>query len=232
MATTCPACGNEVPPKMPTCGWCGASLTGAGGETTVGVHEPERRVFGIPPATGLLVLGVLIAAVAFYLLLTGRIVVGAIALIVGFAVLAGFPGVARRPDESRVARRAMRSYDGIRGRADATIESIAARAAARRRLAQLDADLTQLEGSRADAFRSLGEAVYARDEAESERLRAEITAADAALEAKRSERERIQTETEERVGEAKLRAQPTERLEREQPEQPEQQEQQDKGGPG
>ena len=215
MATSCPACGNEVPPKMPTCGWCGASLAGAAGATTVGVHEPDRRVFGIPPATGLLVLGVVVAAVAFYLLLTGRIVVGAIALIVGFVVLAGFPGVARRPDESAVARRALRSYDGIRGRADAAIESIAARAAARRRLAQL-------EGSRADAFRSLGEAVYARDEAESERLRAEITGADAALEAKRSERARIHAEAEERVGEAKLRAQPTERLEREQPEPQEQ----------
>jgi hypothetical protein len=222
MATTCPACGNEVPPKMPTCGWCGASLTGEGA-TTVGVHEPERRVFGIPPATGLLVLGVLIAAVAFYLLLTGRIVVGAIALIVGFAILAVFPGVARRPDGSPVARRAMRSYDGIRGRADATIESIAARAAARRRIAQLDTDVKQLEGSRAEAFRSLGEAVYAQDEAASERLRAQITTADAALEAKRSERERIQAETEERVGEAKLRAQSTELLE---------QDQQDKGGPG
>jgi hypothetical protein len=219
MATTCPACGNEVPPRMPTCGWCGASLTGAAGATTVGVHEAERRVFGIPPATGLLVLGVVIAAAALYLLLTGRMVVGAIALLLGLAILAGFPGVARRPDESRVARGALRSYDGIRGRADATIEAIAARAAARRRRAQLDADVQQLEGSRADAFRRLGEAVYAGDEAESERLRALITTADAALEAKRAERERIPRETEERVGEAKLRAQPTELLEREQREQ-------------
>ena len=208
---------------MPTCGWCGAALTARGDDATVGVHEPERRVFGIPPATGLLVLGVAISALAFYLLLTGRVVVGAIALIVGLFVLAGFPGVARRPDESPVARRAVRSYDGIRERADATIESLAARAAARRRLAQIDGEVEQLESSRAEAVRRLGEAAYAGEEEETERLRGEIAGADAALEAKRGEREQVQAETEERVEGAKLRAQPTERLvHEEQPEQPQQ----------
>ena len=207
---------------MPTCGWCGAALAAADGGATVGVHEPERRVFGIPPATGLLVVGVAICAVAFYLLLTGRVVVGAVALIVGLFVLAGFPGVARRPDESPVARRAVRSYDGIRERADATIESLAARAAARRRLAQIDDEVEQLESSRSDAIRRLGEAAYAGDEAETERLRSEITGADAALEAKRAEREQVQAETEERVEGAKLRAQSTERLVRDEPEQQEQ----------
>ncbi|MBA3347503.1 MAG: hypothetical protein H0T13_02980, partial [Actinobacteria bacterium] len=48
-----------------------------------------------------------------------------------------------------------------------------------------------------------------------ERLRAEIAGADSALEAKRAEREAIQTDTEERVDDAKLRAQPTERMQRE-----------------
>ena len=210
---------------MPTCGWCGAALTAADGAATVGVPEPERRVFGIPPATGLLVVGVAICAVAFYLLLMGRVVVGAVALVVGLFVLAGFPGVARRPDESPVARRAVRSYDGIRERADATIESLAARAAARRRLAEIDDEVEQLESSRADAIRRLGEAAYAGDEAETERLRSEITGADAALEAKRAEREQVQAETEERVEGAKLRAQSTERLVRDEPEQQEQPEQ-------
>jgi hypothetical protein len=214
---------------MPTCGWCGAALGARGGDATVGVHEPERRVFGIPPATGLLVLGVAISAVAFYLLLTGRVVVGAIALIVGLFVLAGFPGVARRPDESPMARRAVRSYDGIRERADATIESLAARAAARRRLAQIDGEVEQLESSRAEAIGRLGEAAYARDEQETERLRGEIAGADAALAAKRGEREQVQAETEERVEGAKLRAQPTERLVREEQEQPEQPERAERG---
>ena len=198
---------------MPTCGWCGASLAGEEREA-VGVHEPERRVFGIPPATGLLVVGVGLTALAFYLLLSGTVVVGAVVLVLGLLVLAGFPGVARRPDESPVARRAVRSYDGIRERADATLESIAARAAARRKLAQIDGEVRQLESSREDALRRLGEAAYQRDEEETERLRAEIASADSALEAKRAEREQVQADTEERVGEAKLRAQPTERLER------------------
>jgi hypothetical protein len=143
---------------------------------------------------------------------------------VGLFVLVGFPGVARRPDESPVARRAVRSYDGIRERADATIESLAARAAARRRLAQIDGEVEQLESSRAEAIGRLGEAAYARDEQETERLRGEIAGADAALAAKRGEREQVQAETEERVEGAKLRAQPTERLVREEQEQHERQE--------
>jgi hypothetical protein len=80
----------------------------------------------------------------------------------------------------------------------------------------------QLESSRADAIRRLGEAAYARDEEETERLRGEIAAADAAVEAKRAEREQVQAETEERVEGAKLRAQSTERIVREQHEQHEQ----------
>jgi hypothetical protein len=221
MATTCPACGNEVPPGMPTCGWCGASLTSAESREPVGVHEPERRVFGIPPATGVLVLGVAVTALAFALLLTGSVVAGAILLVVGLAILAGFPGVARRPDESAVARRAVRSYDGIRERADATLESLAVRASARRRVGQIDGEIRQLESAREEAIRRLGHAAYARDEAETERLRGEIDATDTALEAKRAEREQVQAETEEKVGDAKLRAQPTERLERKDAEVPE-----------
>ncbi len=216
MATTCPSCKNEVPPGMPTCGWCGASLEGAE-LGTVSVHEPDRRVFGVPPATGLLVLGGLVIGLAVVLLLTGTTVFGALLLVVGLVILAGFPGVARRPDESDLTRRAVRSYDGLRERADATIESLAARAQARREIGRIDSDIKQLERSRAEAITALGEAAYAGNEAELERLRAEIAGADSALEAKRAEREAIQTDTEERVDDAKLRSQPTERLQRDDP---------------
>ena len=218
MATTCPSCKNEVPPGMPTCGWCGAALDGGGQEhPTVGIHEPDRRVFGVPPATGLLVLGGPVIGLAVVLLLTGTTVFGALLLVVGLVILAGFPAVARRPDESDLTRRAVRSYDSLRGRADATIETLAARAHARREGGRIDSDVEQLERSRGDAITTLGEAAYARDETEIERLRTELAAADSALEAKRAEREAIQTDTEERVGDAKLRAQPTERLQRDDP---------------
>ena len=215
MATTCPSCKNEVPPGMPTCGWCGAALGGGEQRPTVGVHEADRRVFGVPPATGLLVLGAGLAVLAFFLLVTGSLVIGVLLLLAGLALLAAFPGVARRPDESDLARRAARSYDGLRERADATIETLAARAQARRQVNRIGAEVEQLERSRGEAIAQLGEAAYARDEAETERLRGELERVDAALEAKRAERDAVLAETEERVDGAKLRAQPTERLERE-----------------
>ena len=198
---------------MPTCGWCGASLTG--GREPVAVQQADRRVFGIPPATGLLVLGTLVAALGVFLLFTGSVVAGVLALIGGGILLAGFPSVARRPDESSIARRAVRSYDGLRGRADATIESLAARAAARRALARIDGEIAELEAARANGLRELGQAAYERDEPEIERLRNELGSAEAALEAKRAEREQLLADTEARVDGARLRAQPTERLERE-----------------
>jgi len=200
---------------MPTCGWCGAALASAGGAEPVNVQQADRRVFGVPPATGLLVLGTLVAAIGVFLLFTGNVVLGVVFLLVGVLLLAGFPAVARRPDESSVARRTVRSYDGLRERADATIESLAARASARRERARIDSEIAELETARANGLRELGEAAYARDEAEIERLRGELAAADAALEAKRAEREKLLAETEARLDGARLRAQPTERLRRE-----------------
>jgi hypothetical protein len=199
---------------MPTCGWCGAALAGPE-HGTVGVQQADRRVFGVPPATGLLVLGTILVALGVFLVFTGRAAVGLLALAVGLLVFAGFPSLARRPDESPVARRAVRSYDGLRERADATIESLAARAATRRRLSRIDGEVEELERARANGLRELGEAAYARADDTVERLRGEIATVDTALEAKGAEREQLLAETEERVEEARLRAQPTERLERE-----------------
>lgn len=200
---------------MPTCGWCGAALGGASEAGPVNVQQADRRVFGIPPATGLLVVGTLVVALGVFLLFTGNVVFGVLAVLGGLALLAGFPAVARRPDESSVARRTVRSYDGLRERADATIESLAARASARRKVARIGEEIAELETARANGVRELGEASYARDETEVERLRSEIATADDALAAKAAEREQLLADTAERVEGARLRAQPTERLQRE-----------------
>jgi hypothetical protein len=197
---------------MPTCGWCGAALAGEREPETVNVQQPDRRIFGVPPATGLLAIGALLLALGILFVLTDHIVLGLFSLAAGLFVLAGFPSLARRPDESPVARRAVRSYDGLRERADATIESLAARASARRNLSRIDGEIEQLESTRANGLRELGEAAYARNDAEIERLRAELASADGALETKRAERESLLAETEEKVDSARLRAQPTERL--------------------
>ena len=213
--SSCRACGNDVPAGMPSCGWCGARLTGAEPSETINVHEIERRLFGVPPATGLLVGGSTAIALAIYLLLAGRPLVGVVVLLAGLLLLAIFPGIARRPGETPVARQAARSYDGLRERASATVESVAARAEERRRLLRLVDEIAHVEGARAEAIRLLGEGAYAGDEREVERRRRDVAAADAVLASKRTEIEQVRRRTDERVREARLRSQPTQRLQRE-----------------
>src|SRR5687768_7049695 len=130
MATQiCASCGNDLPAGMQFCGWCGAAVSGR--HETVNVHA-DRRIFGVPPATLLLGLGLLFVVLALALLFIGRVLAGVVLLAAGLFLLSGFPQIARRPDESRVARGTVRSFDGLRARAGARIDSLAIRAKARR----------------------------------------------------------------------------------------------------
>lgn len=208
-AETCPSCQRDVPPGMQYCGRCGAEIESR--RETVNVHA-KRQLFGVPPATGLLVLGGALIVLALVLLLTGNVIVGVVLLVLGLFLLRGFPEIARRPGESPVARRAVRSYDGVRARAGATIDSLAIKASARKRLGELESDVGQLREARGRALVSLGEAAYREEEAEIVRLRGEVRTADTAIEAKEREREQIEAEMQERVGEARSAAAPTERV--------------------
>ena len=210
----CASCGNDVPPGMQYCGWCGAAIAGPG--ETVNVHA-DRRLFGVPPATLLLSLGLLFVALAVILLVAGRVLAGAVLLVAGLFLLSGFPQIARRPGESRVARGTVRSFDGVRARAGARIDSLAIRAKARRQLGQLDSDLEQLRLSREQAVSALGEAAYREDADDVTRLRAELQTADAAIEAKETERRQVEAEVEEQVAETHSAAAPTERVELDEP---------------
>ena len=175
------------------------------------VHS-DRRLFGVPPATGLLLLGGLLLGVALVLLVTGHVLLGALLLVAALFLLSGFPQIARRPGESQVARQAIRSYDGVRARAGATIDSLAIRASARRRLREVDGDVAQLREVRERALGELGEAAYREDAGEVTRLRGEVRTADDAIEAKLRERSEVEAETEELVGDARSAAAPTERV--------------------
>ena len=141
-----------------------------------------------------------------------HVLVGVVLLVAGLFLLRGFPQIARRPGESPVARHAVRSYDGVRARAGATIDSIAIRASARKRLGELESDVEQLRLSRAKAITDLGEAAYRENEEETARLRGDVRTADAAIEAKEREREQIEAETQEKLGDTRSAAAPTERV--------------------
>jgi len=210
MATEiCASCGTDVPTGTQYCGWCGAAI--AGRQETVNVHA-DRKLFGVPPATALLGLGLLLVVLAIVLLVTDRVLAGAVLLVAGFFLLSGFPQIARRPGETGVARGAVRSYDGVRARAGARIDALAIRAKARRRIGELDSDLEQLRGSRERAVSALGEAAYREQADDVARLRGEVGAADAAIEAKETERREVENDVEEQVGETRAAAAPTARV--------------------
>jgi hypothetical protein len=208
-AEICPSCQKHAPPGQPFCGWCGVALDEE--VETVNVHA-DRHVFGVPPATGLLVLAGLLLGLSLVLLVSDRALVGAPLLVVSLFLLTGFPRVARRPGESQVARRAVRSYDGVRARAEATIDTIAIRASARMRLGAIHDDIAQLREARERAIGELGAAAYREDEEEIARLRGEVRTADAAIETKERERGEVEAETEERIGLTRAAAAPTERF--------------------
>lgn len=210
----CPRCGKDVPEGMQYCGHCGADLNRP---DAVNVHSEERTIVGVPPATALLFVGAVLVGIALWALFAGHVILGFVLLLGGLLLLRNFPEVARHHHQSDGARQAVRSLDGARDRAGAAVEAIAVKVSARKRMFELDRELDQIRDSRRETLLRLGEAAYAKDDAEVERLRGEVATADRAIEAKRAERERVEEDAERSVENARQSAAPTERVQREEP---------------
>ncbi len=209
---TCPRCGRENPEGMQYCGQCGADLNRP---DAVNVHSEERTIVGVPPALALLFLGAVLVGVALWGLFAGHVILGFVLLLGGLLLLRNFPEVARGHHQGEGTRQAVRTFDGARDRAGAAVEAITVKVSARKRAFELERELDQIRGSRKETLQRLGEAAYARDEAEVERLRGEVATADRAIESKEAERERVQEDAERSVENVRQSAAPTERVSRE-----------------
>lgn len=218
----CTNCGTELPENSKFCPECGTPV--ASGDTVVeevpvpeevpAPVEPqvaERRFFGVPPSSVLLLLVVAGLALAIVLLALGEwpwalIVLG----LTGFVATGLFAQARRLPGEtSRVARASLAGLDTVRARSRAVVETVAAHGSARMELSRLRRDVAALTTDRRELVRDLGEAAYAGNEAAEKELRERIKQIDDDVEAKEAQMAKVTIDAQERIGRAKLEVQPT-----------------------
>jgi hypothetical protein len=179
----------------------------------------ERRFFGVPPSTILLVVGMGALGFAIGLFATGNWPWGLILLGLAIFLLTGFSTQTRRlPDEtSGVARASLAALGTVRARAGAVVETVAAHGSARVELARLRRELGQLAADRGGHLRELGEAVYEGNRSATKELKQRIKDLDEKIEEKEARMATVTMEAQERIGRAQLQVQPTEILGEEAP---------------
>ncbi|HSC50762.1 MAG TPA: zinc ribbon domain-containing protein [Gaiellaceae bacterium] len=101
------------------------------------------------------------------------------------------------------------AWRAVRGTTGYAVESVAVHAGARRDLYRMRRELAELLAQRAERVRSLGEAVYAGDEAGTEAARAELAELDGLVTAKEDEMRQTARAAMERIQRAHLQVQPT-----------------------
>ena len=218
----CANCGEELPENSKFCPQCGTPV-GAGDTVVEEVPAPEpepapvepqvaeRRLFGVPPSSLLLLLTAVAVVFGIVLLVLGE---WPWALIVfGLAGLVGtgfFAEATRLPDEKGGATKAsLRGLDSVRARSRAVVETVAAHGSARMELARLRRDVSALAADRRDRVRELGEAAYGNDRGAVKALKERIKGIDEDVQAKEAQMARVTLDARERIGRAKLEVQPT-----------------------
>jgi zinc-ribbon domain len=215
---SCQACGAKLPAKSKFCPECGTAVASGdtvvqdvppteNGPTPVEQHVSERRYFGVPPAGVLLVLAVIGLIAAIALVATGLWPWGLIVLGVSLFLFTGYTSAGRRvPGEEGPASRA---FSSVRSQAGVAKETIAAHGGARIELARLRRDASGLAKQRSERARELGEAVYAKNTSATKELKQRMKEIDDDLSAKEAQMAKVTMDAQDRVGRAKLQAQPT-----------------------
>jgi hypothetical protein len=140
--------------------------------------DTRPRYFGVTPHGLAAVIGAFAFGAGVVLLVSGTVLAGVL-LLVAAVLLAGiFAEQARRRRDSALDRVAAAAVDHTRALAGFTGSSVRAWTNARRELARLRLEANRRAKERARLQYALGGAVYAGDEAEAERLRGEMRAAD------------------------------------------------------
>jgi hypothetical protein len=231
-SASCRVCGTSLPKKSRFCPECGARVDGEDetvvqevpveetGPVPVEVTTVPPRFFGVTPPAATLALAAASLALAILLLATGHVILGAVLLVVAGLLGLLFSGLARRLPETTTARISSGALSAVRARAGVAVEAIAVHSSARVELFRRRRELVELLGHRAEAARSLGEAVYAGDEPGEAAARARMEELDGLIAAKEEEMQQTASGAMERIQRAQLQVQPTQ-IETPEPPQPE-----------
>jgi zinc-ribbon domain len=219
----CTACGTELPPNSKFCLECGTAV--ASGDTVVEevpvVPEPapapvepqvaERRLFGVPPSSILLLLVAAALVFAIVLFALGEwpwalIVLG----LAGFAATGLFTQARRLPDEtSGLTKASLGAVDSVRARGGAVVETVAAHWSARKELSRLRREIASMSAERNERVRELGAAAYEGNKAAEKELKERTKQIDDDVQAKEAQMAKVTIDAQERIGRAKLEVQST-----------------------
>ncbi len=171
----------------------------------------ERRLFGVPPSTILLVLGFGTLALSIALFATGSWPWGLIVLGLALFMFNGFFSQTRRiPGEaSGAGRTSLAALDSLRARAGAAVETVAAHGSARIELARLRREVGALAAQRGELLRELGEAVYEGNRSATKDSKQRIENLDQAIAEKETQMANVTITAQERIGKAQLQVQQT-----------------------
>jgi len=219
---SCEACGAKLTRKSKFCPECGAPVSS--GDTVVQEVPPaetgpvpiepqvaERRFFGVPPSTILLLLTLGSIALAIALFALGSWPWALIALGLSGFVATGLIAQTRRlPGEaSEVTKASLAALGSARARAGAMVETVAAHGSARIDLLRLRRESGALAADRSERLRELGEAVYEDNKQAAKELRERIEQIDGELQGKEAQMAQLTMDAQERIGRAHLQVQPT-----------------------
>ena len=221
-AASCGNCGARLPKESRFCPECGVRISAANDDTAVEEVPPDEtgrvpvnkvaaapRYFGVAPPLALFALAVAALALAIAVFVAGNAIAGALLLVgaVLFSVL--FIAASRRLPENAVARLGRRAFGTVRDRTGFAVEAVSAHSSARVELFRLRRELSELVAQRAEAARTLGEAVYRGAEDDVEKARNRMSELDQALADKEREMTTVAAAANERIQRAQLQVQPT-----------------------
>lgn len=215
----CEACGAKLSSNAKFCSECGTPVTSGDtlvqevpateeGPTPVEPHVAERHYFGVAPSGVLLGLGAVGLIVAIALFISGLWPWGLIALGLALFLLTGWVSQERR-SSAEAGSASVGALAAVRSRAGLAKETIAAHGGARIELARLRREASGLARERTERARELGEAVYAKNTTATKELKQRMKEIDDQIEAKEAQMAQVTTEAQDRVGRARMQAQPT-----------------------
>jgi hypothetical protein len=143
-------------------------------ETPVSWERAEPRYFGLTPHLAAAFVAAVLFGAAVVLLATGSLAVGLLLLLAALLLAALFAEQARRRRASSLDRVAAAAVDHTRALAGFTGSSVRAWTHASREIARLRLEASRCARKKSQLQYALGGAVYDGDEAEAERLRAEM----------------------------------------------------------
>jgi zinc-ribbon domain len=221
-APSCTNCGARLPKDSRFCPECGVRVTSGDDATavedvpleetgSVPVHTvaAEPHYFGVAPPLALFALAVGALVLAVVLLVTGKTIIGALLLVAAGIFLALFVAASRRLPDNAVARVSRNASRTLRDRTGFAVEAVSAHSSTRREVFRLRHEIAELVASRAEAARTLGEAVYGGADDEAETARNRMGELDRAIAEKEGEMTRVTAVANERIQQAHLQVQAT-----------------------